>query len=127
VRYLTVGEVLSLHDRLLATIGGAAGVRDLGIVESAVAQPKATFGGADLYPSLVEKAAALGFSLVRGHAFLDGNKRIAHAALEVFLVLNGHELVAHVDEQEMTFLGLAEGTMTRDELVEWLRRNVRPL
>ena len=127
MRYLTVGEVLSLHDRLLATIGGAAGVRDLGIVESAVAQPKATFGGADLYPSLVEKAAALGFSLVRGHAFLDGNKRIAHAALEVFLVLNGHELVAHVDEQEMTFLGLAEGTMTRDELVEWLRRNVRPL
>jgi death-on-curing protein len=127
VRYLTVGEVLSLHDRLLATTGGAAGVRDLGIVESAVAQPKATFGGADLYPSLVEKAAALGFSLVRGHAFLDGNKRIAHAALEVFLVLNGHELVAHVDEQEMTFLGLAEGTMTRDELVEWLRRNVRPL
>ncbi len=127
MRYLTVGEVLSLHDRLLATTGGAAGVRDLGIVESAVAQPKATFGGADLYPSLVEKAAALGFSLVRGHAFLDGNKRIAHAALEVFLVLNGHELVAHVDEQEMTFLGLAEGTMTRDELVEWLRRNVRPL
>ena len=83
-RYLTLGEVVALHRRLISEIGGAGGIRDLGTLESAVAQPRATFGGIDLYPSLVEKAAALGFSLVMGHAFVDGNKRTGHAAMETF-------------------------------------------
>jgi death-on-curing protein len=62
------------------------------MLESALAQPRATFGGTDLYPGLIEKAAALGFSLVMGHPFVDGNKRTGHAAMETFLILNGHEL-----------------------------------
>jgi death-on-curing protein len=81
-----LGEVLRLHTDLVATSGGAAGVRDLGRIESALAQPLATFDGADLYPTLHEKAAALGFALVQGHPFVDGNKRIGHAAMEVFRV-----------------------------------------
>ena len=86
MRHLTLGEVLALHRRILAASGGRAGVRDLGAIASAVAQTKASAGGQDAYPSLIEKAAALGYSLIRNHGFLDGNKRIAHAAMEVFLV-----------------------------------------
>jgi death-on-curing protein len=124
MRYLTLAEVLRLHERVLAATGGGVGVRDLRIVEAAVAQPKVTFDGNDLYPTLISKAAALCFSLIQGHAFVDGNKRVAHAALEVFLVLNGHEIAAPVEEQEQVFLSLAAGTMTRDELVAWLERHV---
>ena len=79
MRYLALGEVVELHRRLLEAAGGASGIRDFGALESAIAQPKATFGDVDLYPTLVEKAAALGFSLVQGHAFVDGNKRVGHA------------------------------------------------
>ena len=109
MRYLSLSEVLRLHADLVATSGGATGVRDLGRVQAALAQPMATFGGEDLYPALADKAAALGFALVQGHAFIDGNKRIGHAAMEVFLMLNGHELVESVDEQERAILAVASG------------------
>jgi death-on-curing protein len=89
MRYLTLAEVVDLHRRILASSGGTPGLRDLGALESALAQPRATFGGEDLYAGLPEKAAALGFSIAQNHAFLDGNKRVAHASMETFLVLNG--------------------------------------
>lgn len=91
-------EVLALHHLVVEQSGGSAGLRDRGILESAVAQPGMTFGGVDLYSALVEKAAALGFSLIKNHPFVDGNKRIGHAAMETHLVLNGHELDTSVDE-----------------------------
>jgi death-on-curing protein len=78
------------------------------------------FGGQDLYPSLGEKAAALGFSLVCNHPFVDGNKRVGHAAMETFLVLNGWELAAEVAEQEQVILRLAAGTLKRDEFTAWV-------
>ncbi len=81
MRYLTLAEVVTLHRRLIATTGGARGIRDLGGLESALAQPRAGFGGDDLYSGVVEKAVALGFSLVMGHPFVDGNKRTGHAAM----------------------------------------------
>ena len=121
MRYLTIGEVVALHRRLIASSGGAAGIRDLGALESALAQPRASFGARDLYPGVIEKAAALGFSLVMGHPFLDGNKRTGHAAMETFLVLNGQELNATVDEQERVMLKLAAGELSRDEFVDWVR------
>ena len=126
IRYLTLAEVLSLHADLLAVSGGAAGVRDLGRVQSALAQPMATFDGTELYPTLIEKAAALGFSLIQGHPFVDGNKRIGHAAMEVFLMLNGFEIIASTDEQETTILAVAAGSMNREALLQWLKRCVRP-
>jgi death-on-curing protein len=76
MRYLALGEVVELHRRLLEATGGAFSIRDFGALESAIAQPKATFEAVDLHPTLVETAAALGFSLVQGHAFVDGNKRV---------------------------------------------------
>jgi len=127
MRYLTLGEVVELHRRLLQATGGAPGIRDFGALESAIAQPKATFGGVDLYPTLPEKAAALGFSLVQGHPFLDGNKRLAHAAMETFLVLNGAEIGAPIDEQERLMLDLATGRIERGHLTDWLRQHLKSL
>ena len=120
MRYLTLGEVVELHQRILATSGGASGIRDLGLLESALAQPKATFAGADLHPTVIDKAAALGFSLVANHPFLDGNKRIGHAAMEAFLLLNGYEIDASVDDQERVMLDVAAGAMDRVKFAMWL-------
>ncbi len=86
MRYLTLNEVLTLHDRLIAQTGGSFGVRDIGRLESSLAQPRMTFDGVELYPTLVEKAATLGFSIIQNHPFLDGNKRTGHAAMEIFFV-----------------------------------------
>ena len=127
MRVLTLGEVLALHRRILAESGGTSGVRDLGAIASAVSQPKVTVGGQDAYPTLIEKVAALGFSLIRNHGFLDGNKRIAHAAMDVFLVMNDMEIVASVGTQERFMLSLAAGEVSRESLIEWLRANVRHL
>lgn len=80
MRYLSLPELFRLHERALEQSGGSAGLRDLGGLESALAQPRMTFGGTDLYPTLPEKAAALCFSIVLNHPFVDGNKRVGYAA-----------------------------------------------
>ena len=124
MRYLSLEEVVSLHSLLIAQSGGSSGLRDRGALESAVAQPEASFGGEDLYPTLSAKAAALGHSLIQNHPFVDGNKRVGHAALEVFLLLNGYEIDALVDDQERVMLDVASGQMSRAELSEWLSRHI---
>ena len=86
-----------------------------------------TFGGEDLYPDLATKAVALGFSLIRNHPFVDGNKRTGHAALETFLVLNGSELATPVDEAERVLLNLAASALDRSMFLEWVRQHMRPL
>jgi death-on-curing protein len=126
IRYLSLEEVLELHRLVLRQSGGLEGVRDLGGLEAAVAQPQMTFDGQDLYPCLPTKAATLGFSLIRNHPFVDGNKRIGHLAMEMFLVLNGHELDAGVDEQERIILGLTAGELSREEFAGWVRSSMRP-
>ncbi|MEH1932639.1 MAG: type II toxin-antitoxin system death-on-curing family toxin [Nostoc sp.] len=103
------------------------GIRDLGILESAVAQPNMTFGGEDLYPTIIEKASALGFSLIKNHPFLDYNKRTGHAAMETFLVLNGMEIDASIEEQKRVVLLLAASDLGREEFTEWLRLNLRTI
>ena len=127
MRYLTLGEVLDLHRRIIEQSGGAVGVRELGGVESAVAQPQMTFGGEELYPTIESKATALCFSLVMNHPFVDGNKRIGHAAMETFLVMNGFEVVANVDDAEKIILTLAAGEVSREELLEWVTSHIRRL
>ena len=124
MRYLTLGEVVELHRLVLVATGGAPGIRDLGALESAVAQPKASFGVSDLHASLIEKAAALGFALAQGHPFVDGNKRVAHAAMATFLLLNGAEIHVAIDEQERLMLDLASGRLSRGELSRWLGQHI---
>lgn len=124
MRYLTLVEVLELHEAVVASSGGARGIRDIGALESAVSQPRLTFDQADLYPDIISKAATLCFSLIMNHAFVDGNKRVGHAAMEVFLVLNGLEIAATVDEQERIILDLASGRLTREEFTAWVSDHV---
>jgi len=124
MRYLSFDEVVLLHSLLIAQSGGALGLRDRGALESAVAQPEASFGGYALYPTLAAKAAALGHSLIQNHPFVDGNKRIGHGAMEVFLLLNGQEIEAAVEEQEKTIIGVASGKISRNEFSEWLSQRL---
>ena len=126
MRYLSLEEVLELHRMILRQSGGMSGLRDSDALESALAQPHMTFGGEDLYPSLAEKAASLGFSLIMNHPFLDGNKRIGHAVMETFLVLNGYEVQASTDEQEEIILRLAAGELDRATFTDWLRSHLSP-
>lgn len=121
MKYLTLSEVLELHRLAIEYFGGANGLRDQGGLESALAQPTMTFSGQDLYPTVVEKAAALCFSLVMNHPFVDGNKRVGHFAMETFLVLNGHEIHADVDEQEQVILRIAAGEMKQSEFTKWIK------
>jgi death-on-curing protein len=124
MRYLTLSEVLDLYRQVIERSGGAVGILSLGGLESAIAQPRMSYGGADLYSSVIEKAGALGFSLVQNHPFVDGNKRTAHAAMETFLMMNGFELNASVDEQTCIILQVASGLMKREGFVEWLRGHI---
>lgn len=123
MRYLTAEEVLALHSRIIASSGGSLGLRDPNALDSAVAQPQMTFGGVDLYTTVARKAA-LGHSLISNHPFIDGNKRVGHAAMEVMLLLNGHEIVASVDQQEEVIIAVASGTMSRDEFASWIEQRV---
>jgi death on curing protein len=122
VRYLTAQEVLFIHARLIATTGGSHGVRDVGLLASAVARPQATFGGQELYPDLFTKAAALMASLVQNHPFVDGNKRTGITAAGLFLRQNGWQLQTNNEELETFTLRVATERLPIELLATWLRR-----
>ena len=124
MRYLTMGEVLEIYKGVIKQSGGGVGIRDLGALESAVAQPRMTFNGEELYPTVIEKASALGFSLIQNHPFIDGNKRAGHAAMEIFLMLNGYEISASVNEQVDIVLGVASGKISREAFTDWLKNHI---
>jgi len=125
MRYLSITEVIRLHALVVADTGGAKGVRDLGALESAVAQPRMAMGGNDLYRTIEEKAATLCYSLVLNHPFEDGNKRIGHAAMEVFLNLNGCKFEANVDDAERMILDLAAGSVPREQYTAWVQSHCK--
>jgi death-on-curing protein len=108
----------------MAESGGKAGIVNLNMLESSFAQPRMTFEGKDLYPNITDKAAILGYSLIKNHPFSDGNKRIGHASMEVFLLLNGFEIQSSVDEQETTILKIASGKMGLDDFTDWLKTKI---
>jgi death-on-curing protein len=122
--YLTLPQIILIHKRIIASTGGSYGIRDQSSLESAVAQPRLTFEGKDLYPLLIEKASALCYSIINNHPFVDGNKRTGHATMEVFLVLNGYQIKASVDEQEKIILQVASGGMQRSGLRDWLEGHI---
>lgn len=126
MRYLDVESVVRIYLRVMQSTGGSAGIRDRALLESAVAQPRMSFGGADLYPTLEEKAAALAFALGKNHPFVDGNKRIALAASDALLRINGFKLSGTDDELEAVFLQLAAGKLDREGLTAWFQAHVVP-
>ena len=124
IQLVTLEQVLILHQRVIEESGGSVGIRDKGILESALAQPLISYDGQELYPTLIKKVAALGFSLINNHSFVDGNKRIGHAAMEVTLLMNGFEIQADVDMQEAVILAVAASEMSRESFLEWLEHHV---
>ena len=120
--YLTLDEVLYIHAELIHAFGGADGVRDLGLLESALLRPQTGY-----YSDLIEEAAALWESLAMNHAFVDGNKRVAYAATELFLGLNGLEVTAaDASTEAFIYRHLEGGTFRKDVLDAWLRTNTAP-
>ena len=118
--YLTAEQVLFIHARLIAETGGEHGILDLGLFQSAVARPQATFDGQDLYPNLFLKAAALLESLIGNHAFIDGNKRTAITSAGLFLNLNGYRLKANNQQLEAFTLACAQRLVSLDHMALWL-------
>ena len=126
MRYLTAEQVLFIHARLIAETGGMHGVRDVGLLRSAVERPRATFGGKDLYRDLFHKAAALMESLIGNHPFLDGNKRTAISATGIFLMLNGYELTASQKELEAFTMDMALKKIAVRAAAAWFQRHAEP-
>lgn len=120
-QFLTVDNVLRLHAQSIERFGGRDGVRDIGLLESAVGMPMATYGGELLHPDIAAMAGAYLFHISKAHAFVDGNKRTAWAAALVFVVLNGHDIEASNDEVIEIGLAVADGSMAKSELIERLR------
>jgi death-on-curing protein len=120
VKRLSVGDITTLHSMLICQSGGLDGIRDAHLLDLSVNSPYHTFGGQHLYPSIQAMAAHLAFSLVKNHPFLDGNKRIGIFAMMVFLEINGFPLACTDSELETLGWGLADGSVSETELLNWI-------
>ncbi|WP_195450861.1 type II toxin-antitoxin system death-on-curing family toxin [Anaeromassilibacillus sp. 1001302B_160321_C8] len=120
MRNLSKKQVLALHSDLIREFGGTEGIRDEGLLESALAAPFQTFDGEPAYPSLQAKAARLGFGLVSNHPFVDGNKRTGAHVMLVFLALNGVELCYGQEDLISIFLSVASGMSDWRDLQRWI-------
>jgi death on curing protein len=123
--WLEKALVLAIHDRQLAEFGGSDGVRDVALLESALARPQQLYAYGDPPPDLAQLAASLAFGLARNHPFVDGNKRTAYVAYRTFLALNGADLDAPDEEKYLTLLSLAEGKLSEQQFAAWLGTHLR--
>lgn len=124
MKVLSKSQILALHEHLVSESGGTPGLRDEGLLDSALTAPFQTFEGAELYPSVVEKAARLGYGLIANHAFQDGNKRIGTHAMLVFLALNGIEMEYNDDDLIAIILDIAAGSADYPTLLEWVKAHL---
>ncbi len=123
--WLTNELVLAIHRRQIAEHGGTDGVRDLGLLDSALARPK----NVEAYESdadLARLASSYAYGIVKNHPFLDGNKRTGYVVMETFIVLNGSQLTSDFADKYATFIALASGDLTEEELTDWLRERISP-
>lgn len=120
MKRLTKEQVIALHDELTSKTGGTSGLRDEGLLDSALNAPFQSFDGTDVYPSIQQKGARLGYGLIKNHVFLDGNKRIGAHVMLVFLSLNGVELEYTQKELSDMVLSVASGTFSFDDMVKWV-------
>ncbi|WP_139650842.1 type II toxin-antitoxin system death-on-curing family toxin [Raoultibacter phocaeensis] len=119
-RYLELSEVIAVHEYLLDQFGGSEGVRDTDLLESALAQPRQTFDGEDLYQTSAEKAARYAFGIVNNHPFVDGNKRTGAACLGMFLRGNDVRFKPRGDDLYRTIIAVADGSLSYNEFVAWV-------
>lgn len=123
--FLTLDDVLEIHRHQIGKYGGSEGVRDLGLLESALSMPRAGFGGQFLHADLFDKASAYLFHIAKNHPFIDGNKRTAAVSTIAFLRFNGFELDADEKEFEAIVLAVAQSQVEKPEAADFLRRNAR--
>jgi len=124
--FLTLDEVLSLHAEQIRLFGGSSGIRDLGLLQSAMGSVEATFGGAYLHESVFAMAAAYLYGILRNHPFIDGNKRTAVGSALTFLDLNGIEIDADEDEFYELVIGVAEGRVSKAAITVFLEKHAQP-
>ncbi len=125
MKYLTVKDVILLHNLAIDNFGGSHGLRDFGLLESAVMRPQASFGGKDLYKTIFPKVAALLHSLLLNHMFVDGNKRTAMFAPMTFLELNHHTFIAPQKEVVRAALWIENQKPSLEEIAKWLRKHTK--
>ncbi len=123
IHYLELEHVIAIHDILIEELGGSFGLRDQGLLESAVRQPEQSFGGHELYPSIFDKAAAYAFFISENQPFIDGNKRTAASTAAVFLDLNGYEINCPPGKIYEVMMKLANRKLKKEALAEWFRAN----
>lgn len=126
ILYLSMQEVVEMHKSIIASTGGATGIRDVAALESSLALPQTKYFGNEQYPTITEKAGILGFSIIKNHPFIDGNKRIGQMSMEAFLMFNGYELDATATEQENVILSVAAGKIEKEEFIIWLDKHIIP-
>ncbi len=122
--WLLEETVIAIHQRQISEHGGSEGLRDEGLLASALARPQNVLAYAQPPPDLAVLAAAHAYGIARNHPFVDGNKRTALVAARTFLLLNGVNLEADQDEKYLTFLQLAQGTLTEEQLADWIRKRI---
>jgi len=122
--WLLEETVIAIHQRQISEHGGSEGLRDEGLLASALARPQNVLAYAQPPPDLAVLAAAYAYGIARIHPFVDGNKRTALVAARTFLLLNGVNLEANQDEKYLTFLQLAQGTLTEEQLADWIRKRI---
>ncbi len=127
ILFLSIEDILAIHNRVIMEFGGDQGLRDRGLLESAAAMPSAMFSGSFLHSDISEMAGAYHFHLCSNHVFIDGNERVAVAAAEVFLLINDHELCSSDDELIELTLDLAMGKISKEEIIEFFKNNVQRL
>ena len=123
IEYLNVEQVLAAHVALIKRYGGSQGIHDQGLLESAVFRPQASAFGQEAYPTLLEKCAVLGYSLIQDHHFLDGNKRTGFAAMHLMLLINGYDLTSTSEKEIAMAENIASGKMDEPEIAQWLKQH----
>ncbi|MCW3107527.1 MAG: death on curing protein [Segetibacter sp.] len=122
---ISINQALKIHTIAIEKFGGANGIRDMGGLESALARPFQTFAGEDLYPTIFEKAAAVGESLIMNHPFIDGNKRSGFLLMEALLRYEGYKINASDESLYNFVINISTGSISFEEIVEWLRNNTK--
>ena len=125
IKYLSPEQILIIYEVLIKRYGGSCGIRDRGLLESAVFRPQTTIFGEEAYPTPFEKCAVLGYSIIQNHSFLDGNKRVGFAVMHLMLLINGYDMVSTAEEEISMTEDVASGKIHEAEIVKWLKQHSR--
>ena len=125
MNYLNINQILAIYNEVIEQTGGSRGIRDMSLLESAVARPQGSFAGEEFYPGVFSKATALGHSIICNHSFVDGNKRTGYMAMRLFLNINGYDLKAPLKEKYKFVMEIAQNIRKEESIAQWLKVHSR--